>query len=75
MVGGVEMAVKNRLKEIVDKRGLKITWLAQQANVERSTLNNIVSNRYNTNIEVCIRIAKVLDLTVDDIWYEEEENK
>lgn len=65
--------VKNRLREIIDNRGLKITWLAQQANVERSTLNNIVSNRFNTNIEVCIRIAKALELTVDEIWYNEEE--
>jgi DNA-binding XRE family transcriptional regulator len=63
---------ENRLKEIITQRGIKITWLASQANVERSTLNNIVANRYNTNIDVCIRIAKALDLKIDDIWYNEE---
>jgi len=62
------MAVKNRLKEILDERGIKNVWLADKAKINNSTVGNIIKNRHNPNVEVAIRIAKALDMKVEDIW-------
>jgi DNA-binding XRE family transcriptional regulator len=62
------MAVKNNLKQILKDKGIKQSWLADKANVDKSTITNILKNRFNTNIEVAIKIAKVLEMRVEDIW-------
>ena len=62
------MTVKNRLKEILDERGIKNVWLAEKAKINNSTVGNIIKNRHNPNIEVAIRIATALNMKVEDIW-------
>ena len=62
------MAVKNKLKEILDERGIKNVWLAEKAKINNSTVGNIIKNRHNPNIEVAIRIATTLNMKVEDIW-------
>jgi len=62
------MAVKNRLKEILYNRGIKQTWLAEQVNITPTTLGNILHNRYNTSLEVALKLAFVLNLKVEDIF-------
>jgi len=66
------MSVKNRLKEILDERGTKNVWLADKANVNNSTLGNIIKNRHNPSIEVAIKIARALGMKVEDIWIVED---
>ncbi|APH20860.1 TPA: helix-turn-helix domain-containing protein [Clostridium botulinum] len=66
------MAVKNRLKEIIDGKGLKQTWLAEQVGVTRGTISNICNNRYKTTIELGFEIAKVLGVEFTDIFYYED---
>ena len=68
------MSVKNRLKEILTERGIKQNWLAEQVKVDKSTIGNIIKNRFNTSLEVAFKIANVLNLNVDDVFYYEEEN-
>lgn len=67
------MAVRNNLKEIITEKGIKQSWLAEQCGIDKSTIGNIIKNRFNTNVEVAIKIAKVLKLQVEEIWevYEE----
>ena len=60
--------VKNRLKEILDERGIKNVWLAEKAGINNSTVGNIIKNRHNPNVEVAIRIANALNMKVEDIW-------
>ena len=62
------MGIKNRLKEIIDERGLKQTWLAKQIGIDRSTLSSVVANKKSTNLETAMRIAKVLGLRMEDIF-------
>jgi DNA-binding XRE family transcriptional regulator len=68
------MPVKNRLKQILDERGIKQVWLAEKVNLHRGTLNNIISNKYNTSLEIAFKISKVLDLKIEDIfeWTDDE---
>lgn len=68
----MECTVKNRLKEILDERGIKTTWLAEKTEVSYKTLSNLLHNRYSTSLEVAFRIAIILNVKVDDIFYVEK---
>jgi DNA-binding XRE family transcriptional regulator len=68
------VAIVCNLKNILDNRGIKQTWLADKVNVHRGTLNNIILNKYNTSLEVALKIAKALDMKVDDIFKLIDEN-
>jgi len=67
--------VKNRLKEILREKGIKQSWLAEQVGLHRGTLNNVISNKYNTSTEIVMKIAFILNMKIDDIFYLEEEDK
>lgn len=64
--------IKNRLKEILEERGIKQTWLAEQVGISYKTLSNIINGRYNTSLDVALKIADVLNVKVDDIFYLEK---
>jgi len=65
--------VKNKLKEILKSKGTKQTWLCEQTEITASTMSNIINNRYSTSMEVGFKIAKVLNMTITDIFYYEED--
>jgi len=66
------MTVKNRLKEILDERGIKQTWLADQVGITKQTMSNLIKNRFTTSMDIAFRISKVLNMEITDIFYEEE---
>jgi putative transcriptional regulator len=68
------LVVKNRLKEILDSKGIKQNWLAKQVGLHRGTMNNIVANKYNTSLEIGMKIAYVLQMDFNDIFYLVEKN-
>jgi DNA-binding XRE family transcriptional regulator len=62
----------------IEKRGLKKGWIAEKAGISRSTLALIVSGRSEPTLKVALRIAKVLGMTVEELWghlIEEKENR
>lgn len=64
--------IKSNLREVIDKRGIKQSWLAEQSKVTPTTLSQIVTGKRTPTLEVAFRIAKVLDLRIDELWYYEE---
>lgn len=62
------MPVRNNLITILELKGVRQNWLAEKAGVDKSTIGNIIKNRFGTNVEAAIKIAKALDLKVEDIW-------
>jgi DNA-binding XRE family transcriptional regulator len=64
--------VKNRLKEILQIKGIKQSWLAEQVGITKQTMSSLVNNRFTTSMDVAFKIAKVLNLEIIDIFYEEE---
>lgn len=65
------MTVKNRLKEILDERGIKQTWLAEQTEVTRQTMSNLVNNRFCPSLDLAFKIVKILNLNFEDVFYYE----
>ena len=66
------MTVKNRLKVILDERGIKQNWLAEQVGITKQTMSNLIKNRYTTSMDIAFKIAKVLSMEITDIFFEEE---
>lgn len=62
------MAVKNKLKEILDERGIKYSWLTDEIGIIKSTMSNLLKNRYQTNIDIAFKIAIKLNLNIEDIF-------
>lgn len=44
--------------------------LAKQVSVTRQTINAIEQGNYNPSINLCIKICKVLNKTLDELFWE-----
>ena len=65
---GKNLAMKEARKE----KGLSQDALAAAVGVSRQTINAIEKGDYNPTIRLCISICRVLGLTLNDLFWEEE---
>lgn len=49
--------------------------LAQRVGVARQTIGMIENGRFNPSINLCISICKALNKTLNDLFWEENENE
>ena len=81
----IEKALRKKKGEII-LRNLKMkfrrielnmsqTELAQKAGVTRQTIGLIEAGDFNPSIKLCIAICKALGSTLDELFWEEEENE
>lgn len=49
--------------------------LADAVGVSRQTINAIEKGEYNPTIKLCRAICRVLDRTLDELFWEDEENE
>ncbi len=54
------------------EKNLTQEQLAEKIGVTRQTIGLIEKGKYNPSISLCIKIAKVLDKTLDDLFWEVE---
>ena len=57
----------NRIKEVLDEKGIKQKWLAEQLGKSYNMVNAYVQNRQQPRIEVLYDIAKILGVNVKDL--------
>jgi len=62
----------NRVKLARVEKSLTQAQLAERVNVTRQTIGLIEKNKYNPTLHLCLAIAKALDKTLDDLFWEEE---
>ncbi|MCM1494936.1 MAG: helix-turn-helix transcriptional regulator [Bacteroides sp.] len=60
-----------RLKSARAALDLSQQELAEQVGVSRQTINAIEKGDYNPTIRLCIAICRVLNKTLDDLFWEE----
>mgnify|MGYP002668329910 CR=1 FL=1 len=63
----VENCIRKRRKEL----GLSQEELAKKCGVSRQTVNAIENNKYDPTLSLAFRLARELELTVDDLFYPE----
>ena len=57
----------NRIKEVLEKKGIKQTWLAEQLGKSYNMVNAYVQNRQQPRLETLMDIAKILDVDVKEL--------
>ena len=60
------------MKEGRTRAGLSQQELADRLGVSRQTINAIEKGDYNPTIKLCIGICRVLGLTLNDLFWDEE---
>ncbi|MDM1379909.1 helix-turn-helix domain-containing protein [Myroides marinus] len=60
----------NRIKEILEQKGIKQTWLAERLGKSYNIVNGYVQNRQQPRLEVLYDIAKILDVPVKELLIE-----
>lgn len=65
----------NRIKEVLDERGIKQTWLAEQLGKSFNMVNSYVQNRRQPSLEILYQIAKILNVDVKELIISSISNK
>jgi DNA-binding Xre family transcriptional regulator len=61
----------NRIKEVLDEKGIKQTWLTEKLGKSYNMVNSYAQNRQQPRLEVLYEIAKILDVSPKDLLKEE----
>ena len=57
----------NRIKEVLDRKGIKQTWLAEQLGKSYNMVNAYAQNRRQPSLEVLFEIADILKVDVKQL--------
>ncbi|MEA3495176.1 MAG: helix-turn-helix transcriptional regulator [Bacteroidota bacterium] len=57
----------NRIKEVLEAKGIKQKWLAEKLGKSYNMVNAYVQNRQQPRLEVLFEIAKILDVDPKDL--------
>ena len=57
----------NRIKEVLEEKGIKQVWLAEQIGKSYNVVNGYVQNRSQPSIEVLYKISDVLGVDVREL--------
>lgn len=57
----------NRIKEVLEIKGIKQIWLAKQLGKSYNTINCYAKNRRQPSIEILYKIAKILSVDVTEL--------
>ncbi|HHQ5668399.1 helix-turn-helix transcriptional regulator [Clostridioides difficile] len=60
--------IKNRIKEYRAKHDMKQEDLAKLVGVRRETIGNLEKGRYNPSLVLAWNIAKVFNVTIEEIF-------
>ena len=60
--------IQNRINEYRPKRNMKHEELAALVGVRRETIGNLEKGRYNPSLVLAWNIAKVFDVTIEEIF-------
>ena len=57
----------NKIKEVLDSKGIKQTWLADKLGKSYNMVNSYVQNRQQPRLEVLYQIAEILEVDVKEL--------
>ncbi|GAA3007767.1 helix-turn-helix transcriptional regulator [Prevotella corporis] len=63
----------NKIKEVLDSKGVSQTWLAKQLGKSFSTVNCYARNKYQPDLETLLEISKILEVNLKDLITDENE--
>lgn len=57
----------NRIKDVLEEKGISQTWLAKKLNKSFNSVNSYVCNRTQPNLETLLQISKILNVDMKDL--------
>lgn len=61
--------MRNNIKSVRRQAGLRQEDLAQKTGVTRQTIIAVENNKYNPTLELAMRLAQVLDKSVEELFF------
>ncbi len=68
------MPLYNKLKEYRAQIGVNQTEMGRLAGVSRQTISQIERGDYSPSVSLALKIARICNVQVEDIFYYEEES-
>ena len=62
----------NRIKEVLEEKGIKQIWLAEKLGKSYNMVNSYVQNRRQPSIECLYEIAEILNIEAKELLIERE---
>ena len=63
----------NKIKIVLDQKGIKQKWLSEQLGKSFNMVNSYVQNRTQPSLETLYRIASILGVEIDELLYSKED--
>jgi len=63
----------NRIKEVLEAKGIKQTWLAEKLGKSFNMVNAYVQNRHQPSLETLYKIADLLQVSAKDLLVEKKD--
>lgn len=57
----------NRIKELLEKKGLTQVWLSEKLGKSYNMVNSYVQNRRQPSLEILYEIAEILNVSVKEL--------
>ena len=57
----------NRIKEVLDEKGISQTWLAKKLDKSFNSVNSYVCNRTQPNLGTLLQISQILNVNLKDL--------
>ena len=57
----------NRIKEVLEQKGISQAWLAKQTGKSYNMVNAYAQNRQQPRLETLMEIAEILDIDVKEL--------
>lgn len=67
--------IKSKIGDVIDSKGLKHKWVAEQVGVYPTVLSRWINNRGKPSLERTFKLAKVLNCKVDDLYIYEDDKE
>ena len=67
--------MKNKIEEIRKARGIRQEEFAKAMGVSRQTISSLETGRYNPSIFLAYKIARFFDMTIEEVFLFDEEER
>jgi putative transcriptional regulator len=57
----------NRIKEVLQEKGIKQTWLAEKLGKSFNIINDYCNNRRQPSLEILFQIGKILNINPKEL--------
>jgi putative transcriptional regulator len=62
----------NRIKEVLEEKGIKQIWLAEQLGKSYNMVNAYAQNRQQPRLEILYKIAEILSINVKELLVDDK---